>query len=283
MKSCNEVREALSARLDQQVTAAESAAVDAHLVVCVRCVGAERALRALRTGLRALPGLNAPDALRDRVLRVAEGATVGGFAREATAFRRPRFPGAFRWLVPSVWPRPVFAAVLILFVAGLVAGGLALRPSAGITRASELAADHQAHLDHAEGYSIASSDPAAVGAFFRARVPACARFRIVPEVNGSLVGGRLWGVCGCGAAHLAYGGRQGRPLSVFVLDARGAQSGWGRTVMQDGRAFQVANCHGCWTVSWQGGDVRCAVLCASSREDALSEADRIRARLAASV
>jgi anti-sigma factor RsiW len=62
--------EALSARLDEQLTPASASALDAHIASCVACREALEGLRATRTMLRSMPDMTPPRSFRLRIADV---------------------------------------------------------------------------------------------------------------------------------------------------------------------------------------------------------------------
>lgn len=66
--SCSEIRELFSARADEALTAAERAALDAHLATCAECAREWRRFEQTVSLVRGIDAAHAPAALVDRVL-----------------------------------------------------------------------------------------------------------------------------------------------------------------------------------------------------------------------
>ena len=110
MLDCETAVEVLEAYLDGDLAAPRAAAVEAHLEACDRCAAELELAAEVRSGLRALPELDAPEAvvnrvLRQTVLRETDGSHPFGHRRR----RRP-------------WGRPAWAALAAAAFAAVVVG-----------------------------------------------------------------------------------------------------------------------------------------------------------------
>jgi anti-sigma factor RsiW len=107
MSRCEEIRELLSAKLDNELSAEESRVLAEHLSACASCRRELERLDRVWKGLSALGDIQAPVGLEDRIFRHA--------LRERARVSRRRH---LRWAIPL----GVAAAVLIaLFLAHFAA------------------------------------------------------------------------------------------------------------------------------------------------------------------
>ncbi|HTU35141.1 MAG TPA: zf-HC2 domain-containing protein [Candidatus Acidoferrum sp.] len=144
--NCTLTEERLSDYLEGQLSAAESAALEAHREHCERCTELVDQLRDLLTGLRSLELVEEPADLQLRIV-------------DATLGPRPKKEGWRRWFAwtPMIW-RPRFAIGLVtVAVCGLIviqAGGVlpTKMHKANVNPADIVRSiNRQAHLTYAQG------------------------------------------------------------------------------------------------------------------------------------
>ncbi len=169
---CPEVRSALHALADGQLTESEKSMVEAHLDGCTHCHQELDTIRLLGAELRAqLPVHKAPEFLRQRITAVPGSSNVAGRSN----YRLRNMPG--------------FA------VAGWIVAALALMvivwqfQSRENFPASAFVKDHTNYLKNRELAQVNMSDPAALEKWFGERVDF---HPVVPKMNdATLLGGRV--------------------------------------------------------------------------------------------
>jgi Putative zinc-finger len=88
---CAAILPLLEPYLDGELSAAEALRVREHVARCASCAEELRLATAIAGGLRALPQLDCPPAILERVRDEAGAARVLPFDGSVTATRRPRF------------------------------------------------------------------------------------------------------------------------------------------------------------------------------------------------
>jgi anti-sigma factor RsiW len=189
--TCDGLR--VTAYVDGGLPPEARAEVEAHLATCPACREQEAFERGLREKMRALPAIEPPSGLEDRVRR---------------RLRRRPVPAAFRWL-----PVAAALALVLLWVRG-AAPFVALEVS----------------LDHIHCFGrprlpaqVWSNDPSEIAEWYRdhgTEVP------LVPVSAGGveLVGGRFCPLLDRRVAHLYYAGER-RHLSLYVVPGPARFSG----------------------------------------------------------
>ena len=204
---CGDLDPLRAAYVDNEASAQDRTAVDAHLNACPPCrdlVAGERAAKAVLHARRDALRATATESLRRRCEAIGHPAPV----------RSARAPLARRWVPLSV------AATLVLAVAGVFLFGLSDRVD---VFAAQLALDHVTCFKFASD-RMTSGDSAALGRDWNTkqgwalRVPSSA-----PAERLELLGVRRCGSSEGRVAHMMYRWR-GEPLSVYVLPASIASS-----------------------------------------------------------
>ncbi len=106
---CATVIEALEAHLDGDLEGAQRAAIEAHLERCPGCAAEHQLAAEVRSGLRALPELDAPRAVVERVFKETVRRQTDGSRRPWRRRRRPVV-------------RPAWAALAAAALAAVVVG-----------------------------------------------------------------------------------------------------------------------------------------------------------------
>ncbi len=109
--TCRRIEKRLKPFLDRQTTTEETRRIERHLHECRRCAGRLEELREISEMLGALPGIEPPRDLADRIVAAAAGL------RDR---QRPRQPGSMPAEAPL--PRVTRWAAATLFLVGLLAG-----------------------------------------------------------------------------------------------------------------------------------------------------------------
>ena len=144
MKSCHDVDAIMTAYVDDEVTSAEAAAVDAHLAVCPSCrerTIAERSIRDVVHARASRLGERASASLRARCVAAAPESTVG----RSDTTPAPRGPaehaGGGRYRRVAGWVPLSMAATVVLAVGAVFVVGQNQQLQAAF--AAQLAIDHE--------------------------------------------------------------------------------------------------------------------------------------------
>lgn len=240
MKSCQDLEALVTPYVDEQASAAERAAVDAHLDACPPCRDRVHVEQTMRQVVRA------------RATTIAGHAPAELQARcRAAAPRAEGHAGARGWLALPQWLPASMAVALVLAVAGVFVVGLNNRLHAAL--AAQLTLDHVKCFAYA-GQSAPAADARVVEATLEKRlgwdvdVPASSAAEDLHLVGASRClysEGEL--------AHVLYR-RHGRPMSLFVL-------------RRSGRARQVIEMMGHEAVFWTHGGKMYALVGRETRAE----------------
>jgi anti-sigma factor RsiW len=137
--TCSQASELLTAFVDGELTAAEKAAVEAHLAGCAVCQAQVASLRAAIGTLAALPALEPSPAFEEAVLA----------ALRPTRTHRPH------------WAR---RAAVLLVAGGAVAAALVVVPKLGLRGASTSELAMAAELDLLQNYEAVDASDAVASA-----------------------------------------------------------------------------------------------------------------------
>ncbi len=249
--NCQEFEIALHPYVDGELSVSEMTAAEAHAAECRRCSALARQEREFRQLLRRQPREAAPAALRASI--------------RASLRRQARRPVARPWLVV---PTLAVAAAALLVVALLPA----FRSAPSLV--AELVDKHIAYAQLERPAELASSDPAEIAEWFRAR----ASLRvIVPDYSPAgirLVGARIADADERKAAYLLY--EKGHTLlSVFMLRTERAEPS-GRRVAFRGHDYVTAERKGYRTVAWADGQSLFGLVSSLDYDALLECADRLR-------
>lgn len=196
----------VQAHFDREVDALTAADVERHLQHCIECRDLYQELEQLRAALRReLPAVEAPEALRTRILRALD-------VEAAATTPRPRRLSFGSWRVPSFWAGAasgLVAATMAAAVAFFVIVPLRTTPIA-----NELVADHVTSLLSSRQVDVISTDQHTVKPWFAGHTdvsPVVVDFK--PQ-GYELIGGRVAYVERQRAAVVVY--RHGRHvINVF--------------------------------------------------------------------
>ena len=106
--NCEQALAAISARLDGELSEAESRELDAHLVSCASCRALAKELTELEAGLDLLPMEEAPDTLVPGVMRAIR-------AEKSQRSQKKKAPHRTAWLIAAA-----AAIALLLGAAGII-------------------------------------------------------------------------------------------------------------------------------------------------------------------
>jgi mycothiol system anti-sigma-R factor len=254
--TCQEFEIALHAYVDGELSVSEMTAAEAHAADCRHCGPLARQEREFRQLLRRQPREAAPAALRASIR-----ASLRRQARRSVVARP--------WLVV---PALTAVAAALLVVALLPA----FRSTPSLV--AELVDKHIAYAQLERPAELASSDPAEIAEWFRAR----ASLRvIVPDYSPAgirLVGARIADADERKAAYLLY--EKGHTLlSVFMLKSDRAEPS-GRRVAFRGHDYVTAERKGYRTVAWADGQSLFGLVSSLDYDALLECADRLRAERA---
>ena len=203
---CREVRDLLSAFLDDELDPVRSREIERHVASCVECAAALANLRRMSVALRQdLPYHRAPDLLRARIAREVRGTVrvTGRVAAPHAWWRQLAVAAGFVLVAGGVW----FAALL---PAGAARDGLA----------REAVADHVRSLMASHLTDVTSTDHHTVKPWFAGKLDFSPPVADFATADFPLVGGRLDVLGGRPVAALVYHHRQ-HVINVFVWpDAR---------------------------------------------------------------
>jgi anti-sigma factor RsiW len=250
--NCQEFESALHPYVDGELPVSEMTAAEAHAADCWRCGTLARREREFRKLLRAQPREVAPAALR---------ASIRG------ALRRERRRTILRpWLVAPALAAAAAVLTLVLLPA--------LRPAPSLV--SALVDKHIAYAQLERPAELASSSPAEVAEWFRAR----ASLRVVvPDYSLAgihLVGARIADAHERKAAYLLY--EKGRTLlSVFMVPVAEAEGRLGgRSTAFRGHRYLLDESKGYRSVAWTDGSTLFGLVSALDYGALLECADRLR-------
>jgi anti-sigma factor RsiW len=208
-----DVEAQVDAYLDGELAATDAAELEAHLAGCPSCGRFRDDRIALRKAIAArIPRLEAPDLLRRRV-RAA--------LREASAPRRARRPGLWRWLA--------LAASLAIVAVG--SWRLGTRHTASEILADEVLASHVRSLMPGHLSDVVSTDQHTVKPWFNGKLDFSPPVHDFSGRGYPLLGGRLDYLNGRPVAALVYGRRQ-HLINVFLWPAAGPAGGGSPVVRQ---------------------------------------------------
>src|SRR5579884_1383231 len=216
---CAGLRPLLHGYLDGELSAADRAVCEDHLLVCLDCRGELESLRALSAALGdAALRHRPPPHLADRL----EAAL-------RTADEAPRR----RWLRPAAWA----AAAALLLAVGLAAWAVLRRPPDADDRLSrEVVAAHARSLQEKHLLDQPSSDRHQVKPWFQGRLDFAPPVRDLSAHGFELAGGRLDYLDDRPVAALVYR-RRGHVINLFVWPAPDGDAAV-RTTSR--RGYQVA-------------------------------------------
>jgi len=214
---CDDCRELLGARLDDELPHDDVRDVDAHVASCAECAGEYRELMNTHrlvsgAGLRYI----APDLLKVRIR--------GALAQRPET--RPGLPARRNW-----WPS-VAAAVCIVVVSSVLTY-TATRPSRTNAVAEEIVASHVRSLLPGHLTDIVSTNQHNVKPWFNGRVDLSPPVPDLSASNFTLVGGRVDYVAGRTVSVVVYSRRQ-HLINVYSWPATDVSVEAPRTTSRNG-------------------------------------------------
>jgi mycothiol system anti-sigma-R factor len=240
MKGCDYYGMNIQLYLDKELTGQDLEEFHAHLEECPICrteLEAEEALSGLLH--RSRPLYSAPDALRKRVIQVAE--LLLSTATAAPVRLRERIANILNVNRPS-WP--VLVTAILLVAVGLLLGPGILRQWRANGYIETAVAAHRSFLGGSLPLEIQSESPSIVTAWFAGKVPFTFRLPNSAEESGyeqlyRLAGGRLVNYKGGYAALIAYQAQQ-QKISLLVSSSRSAVAAGGEEVPSGGIVFHYS-------------------------------------------
>jgi anti-sigma factor RsiW len=257
MKDCGDNYGAsIELYLDKELIGPDLEEFQAHLELCAACRAELEAQEELfRLLHRSRPLYFAPNALRDRVMRITELAPASAThapprlrRRILKVLARP-FQSAGRG-VPR-WP--VLVAAILLVAALLPVPGILRQASANSYIEAAVAA-HRSSLNGSLPLEIKSGSPSTVTAWFAGKVPFNFRLPEAAEELGHeqvyrLTGGRLVNYKGGYAALVSYQMQQ-QTISLLVSSSKSAAAAGGEEVPSGGIVFHYSKQMSFTVITW---------------------------------
>ena len=256
MKDCSDYHATIELYLDKELSGPDLEEFQAHLEECETCrsdlAAGEELSRLLH---RSRPLYSAPDALRDRVMRITELSPASApYApprlrkRILNVLTRPwqsEGSGVHRW--------PVLIAAIVLLAALLPLPGI-LRQANANSYVEAAVAAHRSSLNGSLPLEVKSESPSVVTAWFAGKVPFNFRLPDAAEKVGHeqvyrLTGGRLVNYKGGYAALVSYQMQQ-QTISLLVASSKSAVAAGGEQVPSGGIVFHYSKQAGLAVITW---------------------------------
>jgi mycothiol system anti-sigma-R factor len=265
MKGCDDYSATIQIYLDSELSGPDLEDFRAHLKECEACrmeLEAEERLSVLLH--RSRPLYSAPDALRARVMQLAESSpsttTLPAALSKRFVFARP-----LRSLSRLVRQRSALvAAVLVLAAASLLLVPGILRRSSADNFIEAAIAAHGSFLNGSLPLEIQSESPNVVTAWFAGKVPFT--FRLPSSAEESehqqvyrLTGGRLVNYNGGYAALIAYQ-MQRQKISLLVSSTRSAVAAGGEEIPSSGIVFHYRKQASFNVITWSNHGLTYALI-----------------------
>jgi anti-sigma factor (TIGR02949 family) len=257
MKDCGgDYGSTIQLYLDKELSGPDLEEFRAHLEVCETCrselAAGEELSRLLH---RSRPLYSAPDALRDRVMRITE------LSPASAPDTPPRLRNRILKVLARPWqtagrgiPRwPVLVAAILLVVALLPVPGI-LRQANANSYIDAAVAAHRSSLNGSLPLEIKSESPSVVTAWFAGKVPFNFRLPDAAEQVGHdqvyrLTGGRLVNYKDGYAALVSYQMQQ-QTISLLVASSKSAVAAGGEPVPSGRIVFHYSKHAGFAVITW---------------------------------
>jgi anti-sigma factor (TIGR02949 family) len=257
MKDCGgDYGSTIQLYLDKELSGPDLDEFRAHLEVCETCrselAAGEELSRLLH---RSRPLYSAPDALRDRVMRITE------LSPASAPDTPPRLRKRILKVLARPWqtagrgiPRwPVLVAAILLVVALLPVPGI-LRQANANSYIDAAVAAHRSSLNGSLPLEIKSESPSVVTAWFAGKVPFNFRLPDAAEQVGHdqvyrLTGGRLVNYKDGYAALVSYQMQQ-QTISLLVASSKSAVAAGGEPVPSGRIVFHYSKHAGFAVITW---------------------------------
>jgi anti-sigma factor (TIGR02949 family) len=257
MKDCGgDYGSTIQLYLDKELSGPDLDEFRAHLEVCETCrselAAGEELSRLLH---RSRPLYSAPDALRDRVMRITE------LSPASAPDTPPRLRNRILKVLARPWqtagrgiPRwPVLVAAILLVVALLPVPGI-LRQANANSYIDAAVAAHRSSLNGSLPLEIKSESPSVVTAWFAGKVPFNFRLPDAAEQVGHdqvyrLTGGRLVNYKDGYAALVSYQMQQ-QTISLLVASSKSAVAAGGEPVPSGRIVFHYSKHAGFAVITW---------------------------------
>jgi anti-sigma factor RsiW len=242
--------------LDKELSGPDLEEFRAHLEECEACrAGLAAAEELSRLLHRSRPLYSAPDALRDRVMRITElSPSSSPYAPLRLRKRILKFLGRPLQSAGRGVPRwPVLVAAILLIVALLPLPGILRQASANSYIEAAVAA-HRSSLNGSLPLEVKSESPSVVTAWFAGKVPFNFRLPDAAEQVGQnqvyrLTGGRLVNYKDGYAALISYQMRQ-QTISLLVASSKSAVAAGGEQVPSGRIVFYYSKHAGFAVITW---------------------------------
>ena len=243
--------------LDKELIGPDLEEFRAHLEACAACqVELEVREELFRLLHRSRPLYSAPEALRNRVMRITELLPTSA----------PYTPPRLRRRILKVLARPlqsaggglprwpVLVAAILLVVAGLLPIPGILRQVSANSYIEAAVAAHRSSLNGTLPLEIKSESPNAVTTWFAGKVPFNFRLPEAAEEVGHeqvyrLTGGRLVNYKDGYAALVSYRMQQ-QTISLLVASSKSAAAAGGEEVPSGGMVFHYSKQMGFTVITW---------------------------------
>jgi len=243
--------------LDKELIGPDLEEFRAHLEACAACqVELEVREELFRLLHRSRPLYSAPEALRNRVMRITELLPTSA----------PYTPPRLRRRILKVLARPlqsaggglprwpVLVAAILLVVAGLLPIPGILRQVSANSYIEAAVAAHRSSLNGSLPLEIKSESPSAVTSWFAGKVPFNFRLPEAADEVGHeqvyrLTGGRLVNYKDGYAALVSYQMQQ-QTISLLVSSSKSAAAAGGEEVPSGGIVFHYSKQMGFAVISW---------------------------------
>jgi mycothiol system anti-sigma-R factor len=241
--------------LDKELSGPDLEEFRAHLKECEACRAELAAAEELSSLLhRSRPLYSAPDALRDRVMRITELAPSAPYAPPRLRRRILKFLARPLQSAGHGVPRwPVLVAAILLIAAVLPVPGI-LRQARANSYIEAAVAAHRSSLKGSLPLEIRSESPSAVTAWFAGKVPFNFRLPDAAEQVGQdqvyrLTGGRLVNYKDGYAALVSYQMQQ-QTISLLVASSKSAVAAGGEQVPSGRIVFHYSRHAGFAVITW---------------------------------
>ena len=254
MNVCADIRAQLAYYLDDELTAAERAAIEIHLKRCRNCRDAfnleQRFFRAIRD---TQPRYSAPFDLRTKIATILRDAPGVDRAPPALRQKLQRVYGHFGW---AGFPTPIAATILLCLLAGiwLFTVHTDQRHRAASNFASTAVEFHQRHLYGQLPLDLTSDRPAQISAWFADKLPFKLELPNYQDSSGEpkhyeIEGARLVDYKDNSAAYVVYRMAH-QQISLLVTSRTAAQPSGGEEIFANSIAFHHDSINGFRVITW---------------------------------
>ena len=262
MNRCEETRSQITFYLDDELSGADRASFETHLLDCEICRGViENERQFLQTVRELRPLHRAAPELRSRIEELLANAPAAHAASPELRNRIQRYFSQLDSNGAGLLSRHRVLAVTTILALSLALGIwriVSIKSNADRHRPSEFALmavdTHQRHLRNQLPLEISSGQPEQISAWFTGKVPFGVKLPNYQESSGqdklyNLEGARLVGYRRDYAAYVAYQ-MQTRPISLVMTSDSVAQPSGGEEIVSSGITFHYDSIDGLKVISW---------------------------------